>query len=88
MVVKITYSTNTRNILANNIVYYRVNVFHWSQEELALKLGTDSPYVSELENGKRKASVDYIGLLADVFQVKPYEMLIERPPIKNRRIDR
>ena len=86
--IKITYSTNTRNILANNIVYYRVKIFHWSQEELATKLGTDSPYVSELENGKRKASVDYIGLLADVFNIKPHELLIERPSVENHRIDR
>ena len=59
-------STKARQILANNIVYYRVKN-NWSQEHFAELLGTSSGYVSEMENAKRNISIDYIDHLANIF---------------------
>lgn len=50
--------TKTRKILTNNIVYYRMKR-GWSQEHFAELLGTNSGYVSEMENEKRNISCDY-----------------------------
>ena len=41
-----------RQILSNNIVYFRMKN-NWTQERLAEILKTSSAYISELENGKR-----------------------------------
>ena len=79
--------TKTRKILANNIAYFRTKN-NWSQDDLAEKLGSDSPYVSEMENAKRNISCDYIDHLAQVFNIKPSELLVSRPEVKNRRIPR
>lgn len=76
----------TRKILANNIVYWRLQR-KWSQEEFAYRLGSSPQYVSTMENGKRNISSDYIDHLATIFKIEPHELLIERPIVKNRRID-
>ncbi len=76
----------TRKILANNIVYWRLQR-KWSQEEFAYRLGSSTQYVSTMENGKRNISSDYIDHLATIFKIEPHELLIERPIVKNRRID-
>ena len=49
---KKNYSKQSRNILANNIIYYRLKL-NWSQEDLAEELGTTATYISNLENAKR-----------------------------------
>lgn len=79
--------TKTRKILANNIVYFRVQK-NWSQEHFAELLGTSSGYVSEMENEKRNISSDYIDHIANIFQIEPHELLINRLPVDNRRIAR
>ena len=55
----IKLESNARKILANNIVYYRLEK-GWSQEDFADKLGTTPTYVSNLENAKRNTRIDYI----------------------------
>lgn len=80
------FINKTRNILANNIVYFRLKN-GWSQEEFAYRLGSSSQYVSTMENAKRNISSDYIDHLASVFKIEPHELLIDRPILKNRRID-
>lgn len=77
--------TNTRKILANNIVYFRIKN-NWSQEKLAELLGTSPAYVSEMENVKRNISIDYLDHLANIFKVEPHELLINRVPVDTRRI--
>ena len=67
-------STKARQILANNIVYYRVKN-NWSQEYFAELLGTSPGYVSEMENAKRNISIDYIDHLANIFKIEPHELL-------------
>lgn len=79
--------TETRKILANNIVYFRVKN-NWSQDDLAELLGTSSVYISQMENAKRNISCDYIDHLANIFKVEPVELLKYRSPVDTRRIDR
>lgn len=79
---KKNYSKQSRNILANNIIYYRLKL-NWSQEDLAEELGTTATYISNLENAKRNMRVDYIGFIADTLKVKVEELFIEREPVKN-----
>lgn len=81
---KKNHSKQSRNILANNIIYYRLKL-NWSQEDLAEELGTTATYISNLENAKRNMRVDYIGFIADTLKVKVEELFIEREPVKNHR---
>ena len=78
-------STNTRNLIANNIVYFRIKK-GWTQEYLAELLGTSSSYISEIENEKRNISTDYIDSLSKIFNIEPHELLINRYPVEKRRI--
>lgn len=80
-------STKARKILANNIVYYRVKN-NWSQEYFAELLGTSSGYVSEMENGKRNISIDYIDHLSNIFKIEPHELLSNGLTVDRRRIPR
>ena len=80
-------STKARQILANNIVYYRVKN-NWSQEYFAELLGTSSGYVSEMENAKRNISIDYIDHLANIFKIEPHELLLNSLTVRKRRIPR
>lgn len=79
--------TKTRKILANNIVHYRLKN-GWSQEHFAELLGTTAVYISQMENEKRNISVDYIDLLANIFEIEPHELLTNRLPVEVRRINR
>ena len=80
-------STKARQILANNIVYYRIKN-NWSQEYFAELLGTSSGYVSEMENAKRNISIDYIDHLANIFKIEPHELLSNNLTVSKRRIPR
>ena len=68
-------------------MYFRVNK-GWSQEVLAEILGTSPAYVSEMENGKRNISSAYIDHIANVFNIEPHELLVNRLPVDVRRIRR
>lgn len=83
MVLKIV--TKSRKIIANNIVYYRVKN-NWTQEKFAELLGTSVGYVSEMENVKRSISIDYLDHIANTFKIEPFELLIDRPFVKKRKI--
>ena len=82
--MSINYNEEARNILANNITYFRLQK-GWSQEDFADKLGTTATYVSNLENAKRNARIDYIGHIADTFEVSIEQLFINRPPVDNHR---
>ena len=79
----IKLKTDARNILANNIVYYRLQK-GWSQEDFADKLGTTPTYVSNLENARRNTRIDYIDHIATVL----FQLFEKRENIENRRIPR
>ena len=83
----IKLESNARKILANNIVYYRLEK-GWSQEDFADKLGTTPTYVSNLENAKRNTRIDYIDHIATVLDVELFQLFIKRENIENRRIPR
>lgn len=83
----IKLKSDARKILANNIVYYRLEK-GWSQEDFADKLGTTPTYVSNLENAKRNTRIDYIGHIATVLDVELFQLFIKRENIENRRIPR
>ncbi len=73
----IKLKSNARNILANNIVYYRLQK-GWSQEDFADKLGTTPTYVSNLENAKRNTRIDYIDHIATVLNVELFQLFEKR----------
>lgn len=85
MIIK--YNKNARKILANNIIYFRLKK-NWSQEDFADELGTTPTYVSNLENAKRNARIDYIGHIADIFNISLEQLFVERPKVDNHRIPR
>ena len=85
MIIKL--DSNARKILANNIVYYRLEK-GWSQEDFADKLETTPTYVSNLENAKRNTRIDYIGHIATVLDVELFQLFVKRENIENRRIPR
>ena len=51
------YKSHAREVLANNIRYYRLKK-NWSQEDFADELGTTPTYVSNLENARRNMRID------------------------------
>lgn len=83
----IKLKSNARSILANNIVYYRLQK-GWSQEDFADKLGTTPTYVSNLENAKRNTRIDYIDHIATTLNVELFQLFEKRENIENRRIPR
>lgn len=76
-----------RKILANNIVYYRLEN-GWSQEDFAERLGTTATYISNLENAKRNTRIDYIDYIADTLGVSVMNLFEERKLVPNHRIPR
>ncbi len=85
--MSIKYKNQARKILANNIIYFRLKK-NWSQEDFAYELGTTTTYVSNLENAKRNARIDYIGHIADTLEVSLEQLFVERPIVVNHRIPR
>ena len=83
----IKLKSNARSILANNIVYYRLQK-GWSQEDFDDKLGTTPTYVSNLENAKRNTRIDYIDHIATTLNVELFQLFEKRENIENRRIPR
>lgn len=83
----IKLKSNARSILANNIVYYRLQK-GWSQEDFADKLGTTPTYVSNLENAKRNTRIDCIDHIATTLNVELFQLFEKRENIENRRIPR
>lgn len=81
----IKLKSDARSILANNIVYYRLQK-GWSQEDFADKLGTTPTYVSNLENAKRNTRIDYIDHIATVLNVELFQLFEKRENIENHRI--
>ena len=55
----VSISNSIRNIIGDNIVYFRLKA-DWSQENLAELLETTPAYLSQLENGKRNITADYL----------------------------
>lgn len=39
-----------------------------------------------MEHSRRNISVDYIDKLAKIFNIEPYKLLINNPPVQNKKI--
>lgn len=85
MIIK--QASNTRKVLANNIVHFRLQN-GWSQEEFAYKLKSTASYVSALENAKRNIRVDYVDHIAKTLKVEVTELFENRDKIDNHRLPR
>lgn len=81
------YKNKARENLANNILSMRYER-DWTQEKLA-ELAHSSPvYISNIEQGKRNVSIDFVDNIAKIFGVTCHEMLIDNPKVVHRtRVD-
>lgn len=50
----------------------------WSQDALADRMGFTKSFVSKIENGKKKISLDHVDQLAHILDVSPEDLLIEK----------
>lgn len=66
-----------QRIFGENVRKYRTKQ-KLSQEELADKVGSFKPYVSEIENGKRSVLFETIAKFADALETTP-DSLLRRP---------
>lgn len=48
-----------------------------SQEELAFESGLDRTYISLLERGKRKPTINTLFAISEVLRIKPYNIIKE-----------
>lgn len=54
-----------------------IRVFHdQNQSELAKRLGISASYLSEVESGTKKATIDLLSRYASVFSVPPSSLLL------------
>ena len=56
---------NSREILSMNLKYYRQK-YNLSQEKFAEKVGSNLVYINELENCKRKPTIEMLDKIAEV----------------------
>lgn len=60
----------------------------WSQEKLADLSHSSRKYISDVELGKRKVSIDFVDNIANIFGVSCHEMLKDNPNFEYRtRVD-
>ena len=69
---------STREILAINLKYYRYKL-NLSQEKFAEKLGSTLHYINQLENLRRKSSLELIDKFADKLGVSAAKLLTYNP---------
>lgn len=48
-----------------------------SQELLGQMVGRDQAYISQVESGKRTATLEFVGRIAEALNVKPADLLDE-----------
>ena len=79
---------STREILAINLKYYRYKL-NLSQEKFAEKIGSTLPYINQLENVRRKPSLEIVDKFADKLGVSAAKLLTYNPKhiINKQRID-
>ena len=70
------YSKRIKSILSDRIRVFR-NSKGWTQERLAEAIDVHSTYVSRIESGKKLPTLTTVCKIAEVFQIRPYELLID-----------
>lgn len=63
-------------LLGENVRRYR-KLRGMTQEQLALDVGMERSYVSDLERGQRNPSVRALGRLAEALKVQPHSLLVD-----------
>lgn len=81
------WENESRKNLANNILAKRYEK-GWSQEKLADRSNSSATYISDIEKGKRKPSIDFVDSIAKAFDISSWEMLKENKKISPKsRVD-
>lgn len=81
------FKNKARRNLANNILSMRYER-EWSQEKLAELTHSSPVYISNIEQGKRGVSIDFVDKIAKIFGVSCSEMLKDNPKtISKTRVD-
>ncbi len=80
---------NSREILAINLKYYRYK-FNLSQEKFAEKLNSTLSYINQLENCRRKPTLELLDKFANKIGVSSAELITydKKHVITNNRIDK
>ena len=78
----------SREILAINLKYYRYKL-NLSQEKFAEKLGSTLPYINQLENARRKPSLELVDKFAEKLGISAAKLITYNPRyiIDKQRID-
>lgn len=79
---------SSKDILAINLKYYRYKL-NLSQEKFAEKLGSTLPYINQLENGRRKPTLELIDKFAEKIGITSAELITynESHNLNRKRID-
>ena len=64
----------SKDILAINLKYYRYQR-NLSQEKYAELLGSTLPYINQLENGKRKPTLELLDKMSEVLGVTSADLI-------------
>ena len=73
----------SKDILAINLKYYRYE-HNLSQEKFAELLGSTLPYINQLENGRRKPTLELLDKFSSILNVTSAELITYNP---NHNID-
>lgn len=78
----------SKDILAINLKYYRYKL-NLSQEKFAEMLNSTLPYINQLENGKRKPTLELLDKFANKLNISSAELITynEKHYLTNKRID-
>ena len=78
----------SKDILAINLKYYRYKL-NLSQEKFAEKLNSTLSYINQLENGKRKPTLELLDKFAETLDITSAELITYNHDhvILNKRID-
>ena len=78
----------SKDILAINLKYYRYKL-NLSQEKFAEKLNSTLSYINQLENGKRKPTLELLDKFAEILDITSAELITYNHDhvILNKRID-
>lgn len=78
----------SKDILAINLKYYRYKL-NLSQEKFAEKLNSTLSYINQLENSKRKPTLELLDKFAEILDITSAELITYNHDhvILNKRID-
>lgn len=65
---------SSREILGINLKYYRYKL-GLSQEKFAEKLGCTLPYINQLENARRKPTLELLDKFSDILGINSYTLI-------------